>query len=63
MSEGLMTALAVFGLILLLEILDVIGAARRAIRGGASASEQDQRIEALEARITALEQRAGPASS
>ena len=57
MSDGLMTAVLVVGLILLLEVLDILGAVRRRFRGELSASEQDEKIRALEQRVAELERK------
>ena len=57
MSDGLMTAVGVVGLILLLEVLDILGAVRRRLRGESSASEQDEKIRALYQRVAELERK------
>ena len=57
MSDGLMTAAGVVGLILLLEVLDILGAVRRRLRGESSASEQDEKIRALDQRVAELERK------
>jgi hypothetical protein len=57
MSEGLLTALAVIGLLILLEGLDILGALKRKIRGEASPAEWEKRVADLEARMDEMERK------